>query len=125
MCVCARARVCVHVSVHVDGVCGDEVSRAWLFRHTRSRLPLWRSRCSHPPALLRLFVKSEEVNNGRCFGLEVRKLVLQVRNKHAKLSPPVTDVVDAVHFVPHKLKKTADRLSDDGRSQVAHVHDLR
>jgi hypothetical protein len=40
------------------------------------------------------------------------------------LSSPVADVVHTVDLVAHELKKATNRLSDDGRSQVTHVHDL-
>mmetsp|Transcript_27963 Transcript_27963/g.61269 ORF Transcript_27963/g.61269 Transcript_27963/m.61269 type:complete len:241 (-) Transcript_27963:699-1421(-) len=47
---------------------------------------------------------------------------LQMRDQHAELRAPVAHVVDALHLVPAERQQTAERVADDGRTQVAHVH---
>ncbi len=48
-----------------------------------------------------------------------------IGNQHTKLSPPVPHMVSSRNVMPHKLKNSANRLSNDGASEVAHVHFLR
>ena len=41
--------------------------------------------------------------------------------QHAELGAPITNVVDAKDVVPTTGQDTADRLTDDGRTQMAHL----
>jgi hypothetical protein len=50
------------------------------------------------------------------------KRVAHLRDEHAELRAPVADVVDAAHGVAAVLERARQRLADDGRPQVAHVH---
>ena len=49
-------------------------------------------------------------------------LVLEVRDQHAKLRAPVANVIDAHRLVARVFERAGETLSNDGRTQVAHVH---
>lgn len=49
-------------------------------------------------------------------------LVLEVGNEHAKLRAPVTDVVDTKNIVADEFQDASNRIANNRRAQVAHVH---
>ena len=51
--------------------------------------------------------------------------VLKVGDQHAKLGSPVADVVHTLHRVAKELQDASNGITDDGGTQVAHVHLLR
>ena len=49
-------------------------------------------------------------------------LLLHEQNEHTELCTPIANVVDTQHVLAAELKQTADALTDDGGTQVTHVH---
>jgi len=73
-------------------------------------------------SFLCILVESLQVGDLRLCFKKIWKLVIELGNKHAELSAPVTDVVRAEDFVAQKLKNTADTVTLNGRPQVAYMH---
>jgi len=69
-----------------------------------------------------LFVVSIKIINIRLIGLVVRKSFFHVGYQHAELGAPVSHVVSPDHVVVHVLQHSADRLSDNGASEMTHMH---
>ena len=47
---------------------------------------------------------------------------LQIRDQHPELRAPVAHMVDPQHVVAAELQHPANRVADDGRPQMPHVH---
>mmetsp|Transcript_62925 Transcript_62925/g.103843 ORF Transcript_62925/g.103843 Transcript_62925/m.103843 type:complete len:425 (-) Transcript_62925:431-1705(-) len=75
--------------------------------------------------LLRLLVEADQVRDRRGRRLEVGEGVLQVRDQHPELRPPVPDVVHADNLVAAELERAAEALPNDRGPQVPNVHLLR
>jgi hypothetical protein len=73
-------------------------------------------------SFLCILVESLQVGDLRLSFKKIWKLVIELGNKHAELSAPVTDVVRAKDFVAQKLKNTAYTVTLNGRPQVAYMH---
>ena len=69
-----------------------------------------------------LLVISIKVIYVRLVRLVVRKSFFHVGNQHAELGAPVSHVISPDHVVVHVLQHSADRLSDNGASEMTHMH---
>ena len=49
-------------------------------------------------------------------------IYLEMSNEHAKLSAPISNVIDPENIVTKKLQQSTDSVSDDGGPEVTHVH---
>lgn len=75
-------------------------------------------------SLLRVNVEDFKVSNSWLFLHEIRELIEKLSDQHAKLSTPVTQVVNSLNTMPLVLKDSAGSFSLESRSQVTHMHVL-
>ena len=62
---------------------------------------------------------------GRRARIGVKTRVQQVFDQHAELRAPVAQVVLPNHGMPHRFERAHQRVADDRRAQMAHVHLFR
>ena len=69
------------------------------------------------------FVERGQIGNVDRFPLtDAGKLLPQILDEHAKLRPPITDVVDALHRVAGEFQYPTYRFADNRRAEMADVH---
>lgn len=69
-------------------------------------------------------VESLQVTNGWGDHLVIRKFVLQVGDEHAKLSAPVSKVINPHNIMADPFKQTADTFSNNCRPTNIFVYDI-
>ena len=75
------------------------------------------------PILASLKQREETMSTGIGFGIAIPHCSSDL-NYHAKLSPPVPDVIVADHFVPEKRCDARQCISKYGAADVADMHRL-
>ena len=58
-------------------------------------------------------------------GSKVGEDILEVPDEHAELCAPVANVVDPLDLVADEPEHAAQRVAEDRRAQVPHVHFLK
>ena len=75
-------------------------------------------------ANLGIFVELCQIGNVRRILTEIRILIFEMRDQHAELSSPITDVIQTYDFVTTKLQDTRYGITNHTGTKMTDMHVL-